>query len=175
MTRLFLALAVIVAALGAPRASAHGGDDSLHIGLRVLRFALGVSAGSTVAVLYDPASAASAAEARMIVAAHPGGLRDRDEVLRVESVRIDALDRLGRARVAYVTRELNRAQHAAIARAVENRGVVTITADVACVRAGLCVLGVETEPRVEFFVSEAASRRAGLSWTNMFLITAREL
>jgi hypothetical protein len=67
------------------------------------------------------------------------------------------------------------ASHAEIARAARAIGALTISTDMACVRAGHCVAGVVSQPRVEIVVSRSAAAEARIVFAQAFRVMIREI
>jgi hypothetical protein len=63
----------------------------------------------------------------------------------------------------------------AIFERTRGQGIVTISTDLDCVRAGLCVMGVAAEPRVQVLVNRAASDAAAVEFMLAFRMMITEL
>jgi hypothetical protein len=55
-----------------------------------------------------------------------------------------------------------------------NPSVIIISGDVACVDAGVCILAVETQPKVAIYVSRAAATGAGVGFDTSFKMLMTE-
>jgi hypothetical protein len=55
-----------------------------------------------------------------------------------------------------------------------NPSVITISGDVACVDAGVCILAVATQPKVVIYVSRAAANGAGVGFDTSFKMLMTE-
>ena len=56
-----------------------------------------------------------------------------------------------------------------------NQAVITISGDVKCVESGVCLIAIETQPKVSIYASRAAATKAGVGFDANFkmLITER--
>ncbi len=62
----------------------------------------------------------------------------------------------------------------AIASAVAGKGVLTVASDPAAVSAGVVVMAVRIEPRVEIYLSRSAARAAGIEFSTPFRMMLQE-
>ncbi len=130
------------------------------------------SGPAIAAIIFDPANAASAAEAAQIERGIGEGLVVGSARLVPRRVPIAALANLRGARLAFVTQGL-RAHYAEIGAA--SRGVLTITSDRDCVVAGKCVIAVSSGAKTEIVVSRAALSAAGIRFGSIFAMLAKEI
>jgi hypothetical protein len=157
---------IAAAALCAGPAEATTPRD-LHVVARAVGFVNGLPRGAlNVAVVDGPgADAVMVAMAQGVTA---GGI-----TLNPRRVALHALASSG-ARVIIVP-EGQRGAHAAIATAAGVMQAVTVSTDMNCVRAGHCVVGVVSSPRVEIVVSRAAAAAADISIAQAFRVMVREI
>lgn len=131
-----------------------------------------VSGAAIAAIVYEPGDAASETEARSIERAMGPAMVIGSLRLKPKRVATNALDGLAGAKLAFVTKDIN---YKAIASVAAPRSVLTISSDLACMRAGHCVVGVSSVPKVQIFVSKAASRAARLRFNSSFLMLVKEI
>lgn len=55
-----------------------------------------------------------------------------------------------------------------------NPNIITISGDVACVNDGVCILAIETQPKVAIYVSRAAASGAGVGFDTSFKMLMTE-
>jgi hypothetical protein len=153
--------------LFAPDARAATTTRDLQVMARAVGFINGLPRGVVdVAVVDGPG--ADAVMAAMTRSASAGGI-----TLNPRRVALSALTTSG-ARVIIVP-EGQGASHAAIAAAARGMHAVTVSTDMNCVRAGRCVVGVASSPRVEIVVSRAAAAAADISFGQAFRVMIREI
>lgn len=61
-----------------------------------------------------------------------------------------------------------------VASSLTRRKIITVASDPACVIAGKCVMAVQSEPKIDIFVSQAASKDAGVRFGAAFLMVVKE-
>jgi hypothetical protein len=134
---------------------------------RAIGFISGFPRGAVDVAVVDGRGAAAVMEA-MARPVSAGGI-----TLNARVVPLSELSR-SRARIIIVP-EGQSEMHAAIAFAAGELGAATLSTDMRCVRAGLCVVGVTSTPRVEIVVSRAAAAAAGVSFAQAFRVMIREI
>lgn len=151
------------------------GEKDLQVAARALSFVNGMPNGPVkTAVLYDPANAGSKADAEAIKAwieANP--MAGKSKLVPTLVAANDAAG-LADAKAAFVA-EGSDGQFAAIAAAAASGKIVTISADMDCVRGGHCAVGVASSPRVEILVSRTAAAASGASFASAFLMLIKEI
>lgn len=168
-----LAAVLMLSTFSTGAASTFRGDNIVQVGGRVASFLQPPVSGATIAaIVYEPGDMASEAEARSIERAMGSGMLIGSLRLKPKRVATNALAGLTGAQVAFVTRGTD---YKAIASAASPRSVLTISADPACSRAGYCVVGVSSIPKVQIFVSKAATRAAKLRFNSSFLMLVKEV
>jgi hypothetical protein len=164
---------VVSAAMTVGAASAQMAGSTVQVAGRVATFLQpGLSGQVTAAIVYQPGDTQSEDEARTIERALGSGLVIGALRLRPRRVPISALDQLGGAKVAFVTRGTN---YRAVAAAAAPLSILTISSDPACAQAGYCVVTISSTPRVQITVSKAAGRAAGLRFSSGFLMLIKEI
>ncbi len=164
--------AVLAPAVAVPAARATSFKD-IQVGIRGIAFLTDPPRGRVeVAIIRDAQSRSSEQDAEAIegwVAA--AGTDKLDLVPRLVDIR--DLDRTGPVRIAIVASGLEPYFGRILAFAQRN-GTLTITADLACVRSGNCILGVTTEPNVEVIVNRRTSLACGLDFVRSFRMMVKE-
>ena len=146
--------------------------SSVQAATRILAFQQPPMVGPVIAaIVYQPGDARSEAEAltieRALANAPAGGA-----TLKSRRVPANALGGLAGARVAFVTMGSN---YRAVAAIAAPRSILTISADPACARAGLCVVSINSGPKVEILVSKAATQASKLKFGSAFLMLVKEI
>jgi len=169
----FLAL-VLSMLTGLHAVQAETSKKDMQIASRAVSFMADAPTGSvSAAVVYDPASAASKADADAIMAIIGGGLKAGKATLTGRLVAANALGDLADAKVAFIASDAS-SQHAAIFAEAAARSILVISTDMNCVDTDNCVVGVASKPKVSIVVSKAASSAAGLSFKPAFLMMVKE-
>lgn len=167
MSTRWLSALVAAALIVCANAEASTSARDLQVVARAVGFINGLPRGIVdVAVVDGPG--ADAVMAMMGAGVAAGGV-----TLSPRRVSLNQLAASG-ARVIIVP-EGQGASHAAIAAAAQRLHAVTLSTDMACVRAGHCVVGVAAQPRVEIVVSRSASRDANISFAQAFRVMIREI
>jgi hypothetical protein len=162
-------LSVVMMAFCAVVVVVHQANAATEKDIQLLSKAVGFAEGGLgkdVAVLFDAGNPASVSEADQVVGLLSGAGLTGSKV---------AVSGAGgaAAKVLYVTTGLNGSWDA-VASAAASGKKLTATMDDACVKAGKCVLGVQSTPAVEIKVSKAASAAAGVSFGAAFKMMIKE-
>jgi hypothetical protein len=160
-----LMLAFAVLALGEARAQTD--TRELQMIARAVGFVQGLPRGVIEVAVVDGPGADAVAQAMQ------GGVAAGGVTLLPRRVSIAQLSGSG-ARVIIVP-EGQGASHAAIAEAARGLHAVTLSSDMACVRAGYCVVGVAVQPRVDIVISRAAATAANVRFAQAFRVVFREI
>lgn len=132
-----------------------------------------ITGDAAMAVVYDPGNAASKSDAdgiKKIVDAGvdvPGGGK-----VSATLVGVGELSKLSGYKIAFITPGLS-AHYGAIASS--SSGVLTITTDIDCVKAGKCTIGVVTSPDVTIYYSKAAGDAAKVDFSAAFAMLVKQL
>lgn len=155
------------ACLCAPQASATDAKDLQVIG-RALSFVEGGATGDiTVAVVYDDASKA---EAESVAALMDGGIKAGKVKMSAQLVSVADLGSASGAAAIFVPSGMS-AHYGAL----KGAGKLTATTDEACVQAGACVVYVQSAPKVEILVSQAAAAASSISFAAAFRMMIKEV
>ncbi|MGE5503070.1 MAG: hypothetical protein ACM31L_01480 [Actinomycetota bacterium] len=162
---------VLAAALGCGPAGATSLKD-IEIGIRGINFLNDPPRGRIeVAVIQDGQNRASVQDAQAIsgwIAAN------RNPKVELVPVAVDVRD-LDAARYKVAIVALGQEAHfPRILDFARRNGALTITADLACVRSGSCVMGINSEPNVEVIVSRQASAASGIGFVRAFHMMVKE-
>jgi hypothetical protein len=167
-------VAIVPLFLTATPASAADEAKVVEIAARALSFLEPAPSGAApLAVVFDPAVPASVAQKDAVMGALAGGVTVGSLSLKPTAV---AIGEIGSATgpALFLTTGLD-PNFDKVAAAVAGKQVVTIGADTACVSSGKCVLGVETQPKVQVLVNAAAAKAAGVSFKSAFRMMVKEL
>jgi hypothetical protein len=168
-------VALLVAlVLGLPGWAAATSTKDLQVGVRGVDFLADPPRGKVpVAVVYDAASKASQQDAQAISSWLTASARGTKAELVPILLEVQDLDRAPAYRVAIIANGLE-ASFSRILDFARRNVTLTITADLACVRSGACVLGIATEPAVEVIVSRQASTICGVEFQRAFRMMVKE-
>jgi len=129
----------------------------------------------SVAVVYDPASSESKADAESIKSnidsgvGVPSGLKMTSRL-----VSISGIDKLTDVRLAFLASGISPAGFDSVSKAASS-GMLTISTDIACVRTNKCVLGIVSKPRVAIYYSPAAAEAAHINFASAFLMLVKQI
>ena len=171
--RISLITLAAVAALCPTVALADVSERDVQVAARTFGFVSGIPSGDLViAIVHDPATAGSKAEADQLGGIIGSGLKVAKHTLTAKMVPISALDLAG-TNIAFVTSGLGSGQAAAFA-AASSAKVMTVTTDFSCVDAKQCVMGVAAEPAVKIQISRSASEATGLEFSQALKLMVTE-
>jgi hypothetical protein len=168
-------LTLLAALLVLPGAAAHATSlKDLQVGIRGIDFLTTPPRGQTsVAIILDTQNRDSQLDARAIAAWLTSSIHGTKAELIPTLVDIRDLDTAPPAKVAIIASGLDSSFGRILAYAQKN-ATLTITADLACVRNGACVLGVTTDPTVEVVLSRQASAACGVDFLRAFRMMVKE-
>ncbi len=170
-------LAVAVALLSAMAGPSHAETTAkdILVAVRTLGFVVHPPTGTVaLAIVVDPALAQSTTDLQTVNTVLDGGIPIGAMVVRPVAIAVTELDRLADFRFVLVMGGVQSYRQAIFDR-TRGRGIVTISTDFDCVRAGLCVLGVAAEPRVQVLVSRAACMAAAVEFLVAFRMMISEM
>lgn len=170
-----LAATLLLACSQAGPAFAQITSKDVQVAVRTIGFLRNPPNGPVdLAILFDPALPASAADARTAEATLGTGLRIGAATVRPVPVSVGELGRLGAIRFALITGGLQ-THYGSIFEATRARGILSISADFACARAGRCVMAVASEPRVQILVNRQASEACAIEFAAAFRLMITEM
>ena len=160
-----LTLAVSVLPLIAVAPAQAASDKDVQMLAKALGFVEG-GAGKDVAILFDAGNPASSAEADAVAGLLGGA--------GLTGTKVAASGAAGAgAKVLFVTSGLN-GSWGSIASAAASAKKITATFDDSCIKAGKCVLGIQSAPSVEIKVSKAAAEASGVTFGAAFKMMIKE-
>ena len=168
MNRKTLIISTAAALLGIQPCFAQGKD--IEVAARTFKFIDGAPKGSaTMGIVVDASVAESAAQGDALMSALGGGavagLTITPKIIAPGAA--DGVD------LIFVTNGLG-AAHGDIAAAAKAQGVMTFSTDMSCVEAQNCVMGVQSEPKVQIVVSRSASSAVGLTMNQALKMMVEE-
>lgn len=166
MRRRWTSALAAIALMASANADAATGARELQVMARAVGFVQGLPRGVIdVAVVDGPGADA-------VLAAMGGSVNASGVTLLPRRVALSQLAGSG-VRVIIVP-EGQSASHAAIGAAARRLRAITISTDMACVRADQCVVGVAASPRVDIVVSRQAASASNVSFSQAFRVVFRE-
>jgi hypothetical protein len=87
---------------------------------------------------------------------------------------VDNLGNLGGAKVAYITSGLQ-SKWGDIFLVTSSNGVFSFSADMGCVEAHKCLLGMKSDPSVEIILSKSATSASGVKIKAAFKLMVKEI
>ncbi|MBV8061553.1 MAG: hypothetical protein JO126_00660 [Alphaproteobacteria bacterium] len=133
-----------------------------------------LSGNVNVAIIYDPAVSTSKADADAIKAALEGNSSAAGATLVPVMVTPTELSKLGQAKLALVAYGM-KTSFDAIATAAATSGTLTISADLECVKANKCVLGVVSSPTVDIYYSKTAADAGKIVFAPAFTMLVKQI
>jgi len=127
--------------------------------------------GATVAIAYVNGNPASRSDAEAIVALIGDGLHAGVAVLHPKLVEVGALATTECAAVIAASGS----NGAALSAASRSAHTLCVTTELAAVEAGLCAMGIKSEPRVEILINHAAVGASGIEFATAFRMMIREI
>lgn len=134
-------------------------SKDLEVAARTFKFIEGAPSGSaTIGIVSDPSVPDSTAQADAIASALAGGKSIGSVTL---TPKVIAPDGISGVDLLFVTNGLA-ASHSTIGAAAKAQKLLTISTDMACVASQHCVMGVQSQPKVQIIVSRSATDATGL-------------
>ncbi len=148
--------------------------NELKVGIRVVDFMASPPRGKTpLALIYDPQVRGSSEDAQSLLNWLNGNMGVSKAELVPMLVDIRQLDENPNFRVGFIAAGMETHYGRIFDYARRNR-TLTISADLACVRAGKCTVGVAGAPRVEVIISQMAALSCGIEFTEAFRMMVTE-
>ena len=153
--------------------------DRIEIGLALKSLPLltqKITGSAVMAVVYNADSPGSKADAVSIKKIMddgypvPGGVK-----LTAQLVSTADLAALSGAKIAFVAGGLGDKDFQALSLAVRGSGILTVSADQACVQSGGCIIAVAARPVVTITYNRAAAENAGVSFAPAFIMLAKQV
>jgi hypothetical protein len=145
------------------------------VAVRTLGFVLNPPTGAVdLAVVYDPSQPASLADLKTVTTTLTNGTAVGAAVVRPVPVPVAELSRIKSFHFVLLVGGLQ-PWFSTVADLVHGQGILTISTDLGCVRAGQCVMGVAVEPRVQVLVNRVAAQAAAVDFAVSFRMMITEL
>lgn len=169
-----LALMALVAVSPFARPAAAVTAKDIQVAARSVAFLSNPPSGTVqAAIVFDPANADSKAEAESVKSLISQFPKAGGATLSPVLVPSDQLGQLAGKGVVFMASGVGNA--AAVFDAAASNGVPTLSIGESCVRAGHCVVGVVTSPKVQILVNKSAAEAASVSFKSAFLMMIQEV
>ncbi|WP_374764784.1 hypothetical protein [Yunchengibacter salinarum] len=171
----FLAGFLLFMGLLMPSALAETTSVEIKIAVRTVSFLQSPPAGEQpVHIVFDPATPASQADADAIAAAMAGGMDAGNTTLVPKLTPLEQAGDVPDGGIVLIPQG-TQAHHGAIAAATEGRMILSMSTDLACVRAGHCAVGIESTPKVKILVNRAVVLTEGIKFSSGFLLLVEQI
>jgi len=169
-----LGLSVLAAgAVGLPPTCWAEGAREIQVAGRTLGFLQNAPTGRVVmGIVYDPSKPGSVAEKDEIITAIGAGMNAGSATVVGRPIDASAVSSAGDVYALYLTHGVN---YSAVSAAAKAKKILTISADMACVTSGACVMGVEADPKVGITVNQAAAASIGATFKAAFKMMIKEI
>jgi hypothetical protein len=152
--RLVVAAVITVVQIAAPALGDTGYGKDLQLLSRSLGFIENIPAdGNKLVIVYDPANSHSLQQAQEIKAAIGPALKSRNRSLIPTLSKIDELSSQTNVGALFLTSGLG--TEAKVSALTKSDKIVCSTFDLLQVKNGHCLIGVQSEPKVEIIVSKS--------------------
>lgn len=151
-------------------------QTDLSVGMKTLPLlTTKITGTASLAILFDPANAASKEEANGIKAILDGGFEAPGDLkLTGVLVPVSDLGKIAGSKIAILTDGLH-AYYGAISAVAATNSVLTMSTDLGCVQANQCILGIVSRPHVEIYYSKTAAAAAKISFGQVFTMLAKQI
>ncbi|MEI8396028.1 MAG: YfiR/HmsC family protein [Rhodospirillaceae bacterium] len=144
------------------------------IGVRSLDFLKHPPSGSLdLALIYQPGLAVSEQEKTALVDAAGSGIKTETLTVHLVPVSVSDLARIEKFHFVLLTSGLQ-SHFQTIFERTKGKSILTMSADLDCVRSGRCVMGVVSQPLVRVLVNHAASEDAVVMFDESFRMMITE-
>jgi len=170
-------LMVCLVVMAAARQADATDQTDLSIGLKSLPLlTTKIASPATLAIVFDPASPDSKADADGLKSFVDAGLEGPGGVKLVSlMVGIGELAKLSSAKIVVLAKGVNKSAFDAISTAASAAGALSFSADLDCVKSNKCVLGIVSKPSVEIYFSRAAADAAKVGFSPAFAMLAKPI
>ncbi|MBL4837115.1 MAG: hypothetical protein JKY34_06010 [Kordiimonadaceae bacterium] len=145
----------------------------VQVALKSLNFAKPkIPSGATVALIYSEGNAQSKALAENLSAFIASGKARKKIKLVPKIMPATAIDLTG-ARLVFVT-DAAMAKMSEIVSAANSNNALTVASDIKCSASGLCALSIAIAPKVQIYLSSSAAEKAGVSFSNAFMMLVKK-
>jgi len=179
MYKLRILSAVAALSVGLGQATPAKATDQLDVSVGLKTFPLltnKITGQATMAIVFDPANAASKSDADAVKAVldagieAPGGAK-----LVAQLVPVADIAKASGAKVILLAAGTGKGAYDAVANSAAASGALSISTDLDCAKAGKCVLGIVSKPNVEIFYSKAAADAAHVGFAAAFTMLAKPI
>ena len=166
-------MALIGSLLLLPLQAHADGAREVQVAGRTLTFLDNGPTGKVVfAVVFDPSKPASVAEKDQVMAALGAGMVVGGVTIVGKAVDSGSVAATSGVAAFYLTHGVN---YAAVGGIAKSKKILSISADMACVNSGACVMGVAASPKVEIVVNSASAAAIGASFKAAFKMMIKEI
>lgn len=145
----------------------------VQVALKSLKFAKPkISSGATVAIVYGEGNSQSKALAEELSAFIGSGKAAKKITLVPKVMSAAAIDLTG-TRLVFVT-DAAIPKMSEIVSAANSNNALAIASDTNCSASGLCSLSIEISPKVQIYLSTSAAEKAGVSFSNAFMMLVKK-
>jgi hypothetical protein len=150
------------------------GLKDVQIGVRVVDFLVNpLPQHSRMAIVFDSRNRESRDDSRAILAWVSGEEMGTKTVLDPFLLDVRDLEASADVPVCFLSAGTE-ASYDAIADVARRHRILTISADLACVRSARCTIGVSSVPRVEVLLSRKQSQESGVAFSEAFRMMVAE-
>lgn len=171
-----MALSIFVSSLifALPAIAADKAD--LLVGMKILPLlAEKVTGPTTFAVIFDPANISSRHDAEGVKALLNGNFATPGDVKLIPVlVPVNNLVLLADSKIALLADGLSN-YYEEIGRVAASKGILTMSTDLACVKADKCVIGIVSKPDVDIYYSKAAMDASHIVFSQIFTLLAKQI
>ncbi len=134
-----------------------------------------ITGPTSFAIIYNPADTGSSEEAKGIKAILEGNFETPGNIKLISVlVPVNNLGLIADSRMAILTSGL-KDYYEEISKISIGKNILTMSTDLACVRAGKCVIGIVSKPMVDIYYSKAAADTANIVFSQIFTLLAKQM
>jgi hypothetical protein len=164
---------VLAFAMASPLTGLADVTKDLGVAGRALSFLENGPHGSVeIGVVFDPSKPSSVAEKNALMGVLGSGYSAGALTLTGKPIELSGIGGASGLGALYVTTGVN---YAAVGAAAKAKKLITISSDLACVKAGECVMSVSTDPKVAIIVNHAAAEAVGATFKAAFRMMIQEV
>jgi hypothetical protein len=170
------ALLAAVALTGAPSraySTEFNAKDGQILGRTLVYTGDGMTGTAVVGIVFTPADHASQQEAELVQSVIGDGMATGRIRLQARLIPVEQLPHATGVNALYLTTGLSESTEAVFS-AARRLQAPTVSADLACVQAGRCVVGFSSEPTVQILLNQGAAERIGVHFLQAFRMLVKE-
>ncbi len=146
----------------------------VKIGLHVIDFVTNAPPGRTgIAIVYDPRIKESLEDAQAIFEALSAPSQHLPAALKPQLIDVREIDEASRMRAVFVADHM-KVHYEALAEFGRRSRMLVLSADLDCVRAGRCTVGIGSNPRVEVIVNSQQAQASDIQFSEAFRMMVTE-